>query len=125
MTAVIVVMRSQNDRQRRHQVQDCKHDTYVSPSMTCMLSLMLIHAKHIVLISWRWFGVCTLISQTLCMTGKHVSSGVCHAQAVRQHDRVAHLAIVNDTVEEGSSGEVLQGRGGRPVVQKVFWGQQY
>ena len=36
-----------------------------------------------------------------------------------------HLAIINDTIEEGSSGEVLQGRGGRAVVQQVLGCQQH
>lgn len=39
--------------------------------------------------------------------------------------RGPHLAIINDPVEEGPCGEVLQGRGGWPVVQQVFGGQQH
>ena len=38
--------------------------------------------------------------------------------------RLEYLAIVNDTVEEGAGGEVLQGRSGRAVVQQELGGQQ-
>ena len=37
----------------------------------------------------------------------------------------SHLAIIDNTVEEGSSGEVLKGRGGRAVVQQVLGCQQH
>ena len=36
-----------------------------------------------------------------------------------------HLAIINDTVEEGAGGEILQGGGGGAVVQQVLGGQQH
>ena len=38
--------------------------------------------------------------------------------------KLANLAIINDAVEEGASGEVLQGGGGGTVMQQVLGGQQ-
>ena len=40
-------------------------------------------------------------------------------------ERGPYLAIINDPVEEGSGGEVLQGRSGSTVVQQVLGGQQH
>lgn len=46
-------------------------------------------------------------------------------QVAKGRRRRTHLAIINDPVEEGSCGEVLQGGGGWAVVQQVLGGEQH